>query len=45
MTFGNRILLVGLGLLTTVIVARSLGPEGRGVFAIAVALAAIGSYV
>jgi O-antigen/teichoic acid export membrane protein len=40
-TMGNRILLIGIGLVTSVIVARTLGPSGRGIYAVAVALTAI----
>ena len=41
-TFTNRILLLGIGFVTSVIVARVLGPEGRGAYAVAVAIGAIG---
>ena len=41
-TFVTRILLIGIGLVTSVIVARSLGPEGRGLYAVALAVGAIG---
>lgn len=41
-TFATRILLIGIGLVTNVIVARILGPEGRGLYAVAVAIGAIG---
>jgi O-antigen/teichoic acid export membrane protein len=41
-TFLTRIMLVGIGLITTVIVARMLGPEGRGIYAVATTVAAIG---
>lgn len=41
-TFATRILLIGIGLATSVIVARILGPEGRGLYAVAVAIGAIG---
>jgi len=41
-TLGTRVVLVGIGLVTSVLVARSLGPEGRGLYAVAVALGAIG---
>ncbi len=40
-TMGNRILLIGIGIVTSVIVARTLGPSGRGIYAVAVALTAI----
>ncbi len=35
-TLTSRALMVGVGLLSTVILARSLGPTGRGIFAVAV---------
>ena len=38
----TRIVLIGIGLVTTVIVARILGPEGRGLYAVAMAIGAIG---
>jgi len=44
-TLGTRMLLVAVGLATSVLVARSLGPEGRGLYAVAVALGAIGVQV
>ena len=41
-TFATRILLIGMGLVTSVLVARILGPEGRGLYAVAMAVGAIG---
>ncbi len=41
-TFSTRIFLIGIGLVANVMVARILGPEGRGYYAIAVAIGAIG---
>lgn len=41
-TFATRVLLIGVGLVTSVIVARILGPEGRGLYAVATAVGAIG---
>jgi O-antigen/teichoic acid export membrane protein len=41
-TFTTRVLLLGIGFATSVIVARILGPEGRGAYAVAVAIGAIG---
>lgn len=41
-TFLTRILIIVIGLLTTAITARILGPKGRGLFAIAVTVATIG---
>lgn len=41
-TFANRILLLGMGLITSVIVARILKPEGRGLYAVTIAITAAG---
>jgi len=41
-TLGTRILLTALGLVSSIVVARTLGPDGRGAFAVAGAVAAIG---
>jgi O-antigen/teichoic acid export membrane protein len=41
-TFATRIFLIGIGLATSVIVARTLGPEGRGLYAVAATVGAIG---
>ncbi|MBI5420537.1 MAG: oligosaccharide flippase family protein [Deltaproteobacteria bacterium] len=41
-TLTTRFFLIGIGLLTSVIVARILGPEGRGFYAVASAIAAFG---
>jgi O-antigen/teichoic acid export membrane protein len=41
-TFATRIFMIGIGLVTSVIVTRSLGPEGRGLYAVASAIGAIG---
>jgi len=41
-TFATRVFLIGIGLITSVIVARILGPEGRGLYAVAAAIAALG---
>ena len=41
-TFVTRILLIGIGLATSVVVARALGPEGRGLFAVAATIGAVG---
>jgi len=41
-TFVTRILIICLGLITSVIVARVLGPEGRGLYALAVIITAMG---
>jgi O-antigen/teichoic acid export membrane protein len=41
-TFATRILLISIGLVTSVILARCLGPEGRGLYAVAATIGAIG---
>jgi len=41
-TYGTRVVLIVIGLTTTVLAARALGPTGRGLFAVAVAVGAIG---
>lgn len=41
-TLGNRILVMALGLITSVAVARYLGPEGRGQFAVAALITGLG---
>jgi O-antigen/teichoic acid export membrane protein len=41
-TMATRISLVGIGLVTSVIIARSLGPEGRGLVASVGAITALG---
>jgi O-antigen/teichoic acid export membrane protein len=41
-TFVTRIFLIGIGLATSVIIARVLGPEGRGLYAVAATIAAMG---
>ncbi len=41
-TYMTRLLLIVIGFATTVIVSRSLGPSGRGLFAVAAAVSAIG---
>ena len=49
LSYGAQVLVLGLGFITSVLVARALGPEGRGVFAwmmnlhmVAVGLATLG---
>lgn len=37
-TFGTRVSVIGLGVVTSVLVARALGPDGRGTLAVAAAL-------
>lgn len=41
-TILTRIFLIGMGLVTSVIVNRLLGPEGRGLYALALTVSAIG---
>jgi O-antigen/teichoic acid export membrane protein len=41
-TITNRFMLLGIGVLTSVVVARILGPEGRGAYAVAMGIGAIG---
>ena len=41
-TIATRIALIGITLLTSVLVTRILGPEGRGLYAVAAAVGAIG---
>jgi O-antigen/teichoic acid export membrane protein len=41
-TLITRVLLIGLGIVSSVIVARTLGPEGRGFYAIAISLGGLG---
>ncbi|HYG74488.1 MAG TPA: flippase [Planctomycetota bacterium] len=41
-TLGTRVLLIGVGVVTSVLAARVLGPEARGTFAVAMTIAGIG---
>jgi O-antigen/teichoic acid export membrane protein len=41
-TFSTRILLIAVGVLTSVLVSRALGSEGRGLYAVAGVVASIG---
>jgi O-antigen/teichoic acid export membrane protein len=41
-TYATRVLLIAMGLVATVMITRALGPEGRGFFAVANAIAALG---
>jgi O-antigen/teichoic acid export membrane protein len=41
-TYATRVFLIGIGLVTTVLVARWLGPQGRGLYAVAAATGALG---
>jgi O-antigen/teichoic acid export membrane protein len=38
----TRVLLIGIGLIVTMLVARMLGPEGRGLYAVATTVAGMG---
>lgn len=40
-TFGSKILVAGLGAAASVVLARALGPTGRGAYAVAVAYASV----
>jgi O-antigen/teichoic acid export membrane protein len=41
-TLTNRLLLLSIGIITSVMVARILGPEGRGAYAVAMGIGALG---
>lgn len=41
-TYATRLFLIGIGLVATVIVARILGPEGRGLYAVAAVTGTLG---
>jgi O-antigen/teichoic acid export membrane protein len=41
-TYATRVVLLGITLITTIVVARLLGPEGRGVYAVAAAVGSLG---
>jgi len=41
-SYATRAVLIGVSLVTTVVVARLLGPAGRGLYAVAVATSAVG---
>lgn len=42
-TFGTRVFLIAINAVNTILIARLLGPEGRGQYAVAIAIAAIGA--
>lgn len=44
-TFGTRVFLILINAVNTILIARLLGPEGRGQYAVAIAIAAIGAQV
>jgi O-antigen/teichoic acid export membrane protein len=41
-TVATRVMLIGIGLITSIIVTRILGPTGRGIYAIAITIGALG---
>ncbi len=41
-TYATQIVLIGVGLVTSIAVARSLGPQGRGLYAVAMAMGVTG---
>ncbi len=41
-TFATRTLLLGIGMFTSILISRSLGPEGRGQYAVILVVAGIG---
>ncbi len=41
-TFATRIALIGVGLITGILIARILGPEGRGLYAVAMTVSTTG---
>ena len=41
-TFSTRVLLIIFSLATSIIIARSLGPEGRGLYALAITIGTMG---
>ncbi|MFN8006071.1 MAG: flippase [Terriglobia bacterium] len=42
-TFATRVLLIGVSLITSIIVARILGPGGRGLYAVALTISTLGT--
>ena len=42
-TFGTRLFLILINAVNTILIARILGPEGRGEYAVAIAVSAIGA--
>jgi O-antigen/teichoic acid export membrane protein len=42
-TVASRGILIGIGLVSSVLIARALGPEGRGIFGVATVVAALGA--
>ncbi len=41
-TYATQVVVIGLGLITSITVARSLGPQGRGLYAVAMAMGVTG---
>lgn len=44
-TFGTRMFLIAINAVNTILIARLLGPEGRGQYAVAIAISAIGAQI
>ena len=44
-TFGTRVFLILINAVNTILIARLLGPDGRGQYAVAIAISAIGAQV
>ena len=44
-TFGTRVFLIAINAVNTILIARLLGPDGRGQYAVAIAIGAIGAQV
>jgi len=42
-TYGNRMLVILIGFASTIITSRILGPEGRGVFSLAITIGSLGA--
>jgi O-antigen/teichoic acid export membrane protein len=42
-TLSTRVLIIALGFVTSVVIARTLGPEGRGMFAMAMTIGILGT--
>jgi O-antigen/teichoic acid export membrane protein len=44
-TYGTRLLVAAIGFATTIVISRTLGPAGRGLYAVAATMSAIGVQV
>src|SRR5579862_7981869 len=44
-TYATQVLNIGLMLITTVLITRSLGPHGRGIYAVAMAIGTLGVHL